>query len=281
MQINGHWIHNLNPYAVKFPNSWPLDGIRWYGVAYLLSFLAGYGLLHLYRRYRRLPLSKEQISSLLTYLICGVIVGGRLGYVLLYDAHTLMARPAEVFYIWHGGMSSHGGFVGVAIALFSFAKRHAFPPLLISDAIVSIAPVGIFLGRLANFINGEAYGRSSSVPWAVIFPQSAPCGKCPITCICPRHPSQIYEALTEGLLLLIVMQISFWSPQRKDSAHGSLTAKFLIIYSLLRIFVEFLREPDAPMIFGFSRGQFYSIFTLLCGVALSCFLRCKGQNCHK
>jgi phosphatidylglycerol:prolipoprotein diacylglycerol transferase len=275
MKINGHWVHDLDPRAIRFPDSWPFDGIRWYGVAYVLGFLAVYLALRLYRSHRRLALGNGQIDSLLTYTIVGTVVGGRLGYVLLYEMNILISDPLEIFRIWHGGMSSHGGFVGIALGICLFSRLHRLPAFTVADAIVSVAPLGIFFGRLANFINGELYGRISDVPWAVIFPAAASDGSCSLA----RHPSQIYEALTEGLLLFGYMQAIFWTRKTKMSFAGYPVAKFLIAYSLLRIFCEFFREPDAPLILGLSRGQFYSIFTLLFGCGLGCFLHRRRRQC--
>ncbi|MDR2341301.1 MAG: prolipoprotein diacylglyceryl transferase [Puniceicoccales bacterium] len=267
MKIDGHWVHDLDPYAIRFPNAWPFDGIRWYGVAYLLGFFAIYSIFRIYRICQRLTLSNEQIDSLLIYLVTGVIAGGRLGYVILYEANVFISDPAEILRIWHGGMSSHGGFIGIALGIYYFSRRHELSTLTVADAVVSVAPLGIFFGRLANFINGELYGRTSSAPWAVIFPQSVSAESYFIA----RHPSQIYEALTEGLLLFIYVQAVFWSKQAKKTFSGYVVAKFLIAYSLLRIFCEHFREPDAPLISGVTRGQFYSIFTLFSGVALAAF----------
>jgi phosphatidylglycerol:prolipoprotein diacylglycerol transferase len=273
MKINGHWVHDLDPHAIRFPDSWPLEGIRWYGVAYLLGFLSVYLTLRFYRFRQRLALSNDQIDSLLTHLIIGVVAGGRLGYVLFYEINMPISDPLEIFRIWHGGMSSHGGFVGVALAICCFSRRHRLPTLTVADAIVSVSPLGIFFGRVANFVNGELYGRVGDVPWAVIFPQAAPPG----SYLPARHPSQIYEALTEGLLLFTYMQLAFWTQKAKNPPAGHLVTKFLIAYSLLRIFCEFFREPDAPLILGIPRGQFYSALTLLFGCGLGYFL-CRKQR---
>ncbi|MDR2677591.1 MAG: prolipoprotein diacylglyceryl transferase [Puniceicoccales bacterium] len=273
MKVNGHWVHDLNPYAIRFPNSWPLDGIRWYGIAYLLGFLSAYLIFHLYRLFRRVMLDKGQIDSLLTHLLIGAVAGGRLGYVLLYEVNVLVCDPLETIHIWHGGMSSHGGFVGVALAIYCFSRRYRLAPLAIADAVVSVAPLGIFFGRVANFINGELYGRASNVLWAVVFPRATSAGNHFIA----RHPSQIYEALAEGLLLFIYVQTIFWIRKTKERFAGNLMSKFLIAYSLLRIFCEHFREPDAPLILGITRGQFYSVFTLFCGCGLTYALRRKWQ----
>ncbi|MDR0727841.1 MAG: prolipoprotein diacylglyceryl transferase [Puniceicoccales bacterium] len=273
MKINGHWVHDLDPYAIRFPDSWPFDGIRWYGVAYLLGFLSTYLIFRLYRSCQRLTLSNDQIDSLLAHIILGTVIGGRLGYVLLYETNVLISDPIEIFRIWHGGMSSHGGFVGTALAIYYFSHRHQLPMFTIADSVVSVAPLGIFLGRMANFVNGELYGRISNVAWAVIFP-GAESGKNYFTA---RHPSQIYEALTEGLLLFACMQTAFWDKKTSKTFAGYLVAKFLVAYSLLRIFCEYFREPDASLIIGVTRGQFYSAFTLFCGFGLW-YILCQKQR---
>ncbi|MDR1457118.1 MAG: prolipoprotein diacylglyceryl transferase [Puniceicoccales bacterium] len=271
MKIDDHWVNDLDPYAIRFPNSWPIEGVRWYGIAYILGFLSVYLIFRLHRFRRRLMLSNDQIDSLITHLVIGAIIGGRLGYIFFYEIDMLISDPIEIFRIWHGGMSSHGGFAGVALSIYWFSKKNQLFVLPIADAVVSVAPLGIFFGRLANFINGELYGRCSNMPWAIIFPGAAINGYYSP----PRHPSQIYEALTEGLLLLANMQICFWAKVQKKTNAGHLVAKFLIIYSLLRIFCEHFREPDAALMLGVTRGQFYSVFTLFCGCGLKYFLRQK------
>jgi phosphatidylglycerol:prolipoprotein diacylglycerol transferase len=251
MKIAGHWVHDLNPVAIPFPSSWPLEGIRWYGIAYVLGFIACRWILVFYGRKQRIGLMKEEIDCLLWHLILGVLFGGRIGYMLLYDWHTFVQCPWEVLRVWHGGMSSHGGIVGAAAGIYIFSKKNALAMLPLADGIVSAAPLGIFFGRIANFINGEVYGRATSVSWGVIFPQAG-------VPIVARHPSQIYEAFAEGLLLFIFLQWRFWTKKRK---HGKLTGEFLITYGILRICCELFREPDAALLLGMTRGQFYS-FTL-------------------
>lgn len=277
MQIGGHWVHRIDPYLVHFPKSWPIGGIFWYGAAYLSSFLLIYFLLLLYGRRGRLPFRKSDLGSFLFHLILGVILGGRLGYILLYEPHYVLHRPAEIFCLWHGGMSSHGGFLGVAIALALFGRRLAVPILVLADLMASLAPLGLFFGRLANFINGEIYGRISHVPWAVIFPRSATSPSMPLFLLEPRHPSQLYEAFLEGLVLLIYCQRRFWHrPRLRD---GLLTAHFLLLYGFFRILVEFFREPDAPPIGWLTRGQFYSLFLLVAGLILVRWLaHTNGEN---
>lgn len=162
-------------------------------------------------------------------------------------------------------MSSHGGFIGVALGIFIFCKRNKFKVLEIGDLVSTIAPIGFFIGRIANFINGELFGNITTVPWGVIFPNSAQCAS-DITMIPARHPSQLYECLLEGALLFVYLQHQLWN--RKSKIPGIITSKFLIAYGILRILTECFREPDAPLIYNMSRGQFYSIFLIIGGFIL-------------
>jgi phosphatidylglycerol:prolipoprotein diacylglycerol transferase len=214
-------------------------------------------------------------------MILGVVLGGRLGYFLLYDFADFLRNPLIFFQVWQGGMASHGGFAGVAVAAIWVARKHQLHPLYLGDLIASVAAPGLLFGRLANFINGELWGRISDVPWAVIFPQSAPTGM-PVQMIPARHPSQIYEAILEGLIPFVYMQWRFWTVRGRgvaDSATvpggrpGHLTGEFLVIYSIGRWIGEFFREPDAGLILGISRGSFYSVFLLACGLGLIAWTR--------
>lgn len=277
MQIRGHWVHQIDPYLVHFPKSWPIGGIFWYGAAYLLSFLLIYCALIAYGKRGRLPFRSSEIGSFLFFLILGVILGGRLGYIILYEPAYVLRSPREIFCLWHGGMSSHGGFLGVSVALLLFSRRGNIPLLQLTDTLASLAPLGLFFGRIANFINGEIYGRVTTVPWAMIFPRSATSPSMPLFLLEPRHPSQLYEAFLEGLVLLIYCQWQFW--RRRRGTPGRLTAQFLILYSLFRIFVEFFREPDADLIGCLTRGQFYSLFLLASGILLHRMLvRIRNEN---
>jgi phosphatidylglycerol:prolipoprotein diacylglycerol transferase len=259
-----HWTHDLSPFLVRFPEGWPLDGIRFYGVAYLLGFAAGIGLLVLYRRKNRSPLRRGAEWDLLTYLLVGVIAGGRIGYVVLYDWPAFAANPLVLFEIWKGGMASHGGMAGVVAAAWLFARRHGLSFLRLGDLLATVAPVGLFFGRIANFVNGELWGRPSGLPWAVVFPGSPPD---PVTGLPePRHPSQLYQAFGEGVLLFAWLQWRFW--RKPDLPAGRIGAEFLLGYGIVRFVTEFARAPDAPLILGLSRGQFYSIPLVLAGLYL-------------
>lgn len=262
-----YWVNHLSPFVIQFTDT---IGIRYYGLAYLLGFVGGAVLLHAYARAGRSRLPAAQISDFIVAIVVGVMVGGRLGSFLLYESwRTLGEDPLALFRVWEGGMASHGGFVGVALAMAWFARSRKLPFLHLSDLIVSVAPLGLLLGRIANFINGELWGKITQVPWAVIFPASAPEGT-PVALIAPRHPSQLYEAALEGALLLAFMQWRFWRTDVVRRAPGRLAGEFLIAYAAVRIFGEIFREPDAgiDLILGLSRGTFYSFFLILVGGVL-------------
>ncbi|MDR2432145.1 MAG: prolipoprotein diacylglyceryl transferase [Puniceicoccales bacterium] len=263
--ILGYYIHSINPFAIKFSERCFIKGIRWYGIFYLLTFGFMSFALNFYSKKNKSLLSGDQNTSFLCYAIIGVIGGGRIGYMLLYCPGIFIHNPLEIFAIWHGGMSSHGGFVGIIIAMVIFCKKNNMPLLSLADICSTIAPFGFLLGRIANFINGELYGKITNVKWAVIFPQSSYVPS-HLSVIPARHPSQLYEACLEGLLLFVYMQIRFWTKEK--IAPGKLSGEFLILYSIFRISMEFFREPDAQLILGMSRGQFYSSFLLLFGIIL-------------
>lgn len=265
-------IHDIDPFFIKFENFGPIEGIRWYGMCYVVSFVLALYMFNLYTRTYRSSLSKDDNVSFITYGIIGVLIGGRLGYMLMYNLDVFLERPLSVFAIWEGGMASHGGFIGMLIAIVIFCKRQKVHVFELCDLCSSIAPAGIFIGRVANFINGELFGKITTVPWGIIFPQSAP-KISRLYDIPARHPSQLYEACAEGLLLFLYMQFRFWFS--KNLSRGQLTGEFLILYSAARIFTEFYREPDASLILGMSRGQFYSIFLIIIGICLIVYARYK------
>jgi len=261
-----YWVHDLSPFVVKFTDTF---GIRYYGLAYLLGFVGGAWLLHIYARAGRSKLPSAQVSDLIIAIVVGVMVGGRLGSFFLYESWRSLAEdPLALFKVWEGGMSSHGGFVGVAVALAWFARSSKLPFLHLSDLIVSVAPLGLMLGRIANFINGELWGKVTTVSWAVIFPDSEP--GTPVSQIAPRHPSQLYEAALEGALLLVMMQWRFWRTDVVQRQPGRLAGEFLIAYAVVRMIGEIFREPDAgiDLILGLSRGTFYSVFLIAAGLVL-------------
>ncbi|MFZ5494117.1 MAG: prolipoprotein diacylglyceryl transferase [Verrucomicrobiota bacterium] len=252
------WVHTPHPFLIRFGENF---GLRYYGLAYVLGFVGAAWLLHRYHRAGRSPIGPAAIWDLMTYLIAGVLAGGRLGYFLFYQPGVLLAEPLALFRVWDGGMASHGGFLGVIIALAVFARRHRVPFLQLGDLVVSTVPLGLGLGRVANFLNGELWGKAADVPWAVVFAQT---GGGHV----PRHPSQLYEAALEGFLLLALMQWRFWHAATVKAPPGRLSGEFLLAYAVARIACELFREPDAGLILGLSRGSFYSLFLATAGVAL-------------
>lgn len=256
-----HWVHDLDPFLIEFWNGF---GIRWYGLAYIAGFLFGIWFLRLCVKKRRSPLNMDQQYTAEAALILAVLVGARLGFELLYNLNGMLHNPLEIVKVWEGGMSSHGGFVAVILAIIWIGWRFQVSPFQFGDLMVPLAPFGLMCGRLANFINGELYGKVSEVPWAIIFPKSS---ALPVHLIAPRHPSQLYEAALEGLLPLIYVQWRFWKTDVQQYP-GRLGGEFLILYSIGRIAAEQFREPDASLIFGMSRGIFYSIFLIGFGLWL-------------
>lgn len=260
-----YWVHDLSPFLIRFPeNPLGLEGIRYYGLSYLLGFFTAWGLLRWYDARNKFAIDADARSSLMTAAIIGVIAGGRIGYMLFYDLDAFLKNPLLILRVDQGGMSSHGGFIGVFLAMVWFAKKYNYSFLQLGDVVVTLAPLGICFGRIANFINGELWGRVTNVSWAMIFPESQPVYDATqgVFVLAPRHPSQLYAAFLEGLLLFLYVQWRFWRTQPKP---GQLGGEFLIGYGVVRIFGELFREPDAALIMGLSRGQFYSIFMILVG----------------
>lgn len=251
--------------------------IRWYALAYLGGLLIGLAL------FRRLiarpalwpagnaPLSRDQAESLLTWMVIGVILGGRLGFVLFYQPGYYLANPGEILQVWSGGMSFHGGFLGVILATIGFCRLHKAPLLPVADGIAAVAPVGLLLGRVANFINGELWGRVTDAPWGMVFPHAGDL---------PRHPSQLYEAALEGALLFILLWI-LATRRGWLKRPGMITGLFFIGYGAARAFVELFREPDAQFFapgnpaghalrftaeYGLTMGQILSLPMILIGL---------------
>ena len=273
-----YWEHNLSPFLIEFPsNPLGLEGIRFYGMAYLCAFLASWVFLKVCSRNNRININNKLTSDLMTYIMIGVILGGRTGYVLLYGFSDFLLNPFYIFKIWEGGMASHGGLLGVLFAILIFTYKNKISFLEISDCIVSIAPFGIFLGRIANFINGELWGKITSFKWAIIFPAS------PLTFseltgyygIQPRHAYPIYASILEGLIPLIYLQLRFW---KSTYTKGQLAGEFIVLYSIMRIISEIFREPDSSLIMGLSKGQFYSIILLFLGFYFLYHLRFKRKT---
>ena len=270
MQINSinYWVHDWSPFLVEFPENFlGIEGIRYYGLSYLFGFIAIGYFLNICNKKGKFRIGAEDRSDLITYIILGSLLGGRLGYVLLYDLKDLLANPFLFFRIDQGGMSSHGGLVGATLSGWLFSKKKKYSFLKLADCITAIGPFCLILGRFANFINGELWGKISTVKWAILFPNS-PMSYSTLTNyfgIQPRHPSQLYAAVTEGMIPLLYVQWRFWFTR---SSGGQIFGEFLILYSIMRIFNELFREPDASLILGLSRGQFYSVFTVIAGLII-------------
>jgi phosphatidylglycerol:prolipoprotein diacylglycerol transferase len=232
--------------------------LRWYGLMYMLSFIIGFFVLRRFAKYRKLNMSTDDLYDLLFYLILGVMIGGRLGYVLFYDLPSYIRAPLSIFAIWQGGMSFHGGFIGMILAAIWITRKKGWNFWEIADLVCAAVPIGLGLGRLGNFINGELYGRVTTVPWAMVFPEGGPM---------PRHPSQLYEALLEGLLLFFILRWFY----RKNFHRGTVFWALLAFYGLFRFLVEFVREPDAQIGFDlgpFTRGQELTFPMLVIGMAM-------------
>lgn len=276
LNLSDYWIHDLSPFLWEFPepySNWGPGGIRWYGIAYLLGFIIAGVILRIAWKKGRSPYDPEQVMNLMTFQILGVLIGGRIGYVLLYQTSKFWQDPLVLLRVWEGGMASHGGFVGVCIATLWYARQSKQSPFPIGDLIVSIVAPGLLFGRIANFINGELWGRTTEVSWGVLFP-NAPGFALSVA----RHPSQIYAAILEGLLPFIYIQWRFWKSDTPSRFPGQLTGEFLLIYSAGRILNELYREPDASLIAGMSRGQFYSIFLALGGILLIYLARKRAKQ---
>ena len=257
------WVHHIDPFLIRFTEDF---GIRYYGLAYLLGFAAATGLLLLYHRHGHSPFGLNAITDLMTAIVFGVLLGGRLGYFLLYQLDTFAADPLAILRVWEGGMASHGGFVGVILALWWWSRRQHIPLLSVSDLVVTTAPAGLLFGRIANFINGELVGKITTVGWAVIFPQNEIDRG--LRQGVPRHPSQLYQAALEGAVLLAYMQWRFWRSPGARGSPGRLSGEFLLAYAVVRMIGEQFREPDASLFFGLSRGTFYSLFLIAGGLYL-------------
>ena len=242
-----YWVHDLDPVAIHFPESWGLRGVHWYGLSYAAGFMVAAYLLGRWRRAGITPLRDTlDESALITAVMVGVIVGGRLGHVFLYARAEFAADPLMAFRVWQGGMASHGGFLGVLLAGLWFARRAKADFFAVGDLLCALAPAGIFFGRLANFVNGELVGDVSGLPWAVIFPHEG---------IEPRHPSQLYEAFAEGLLPLVWVLVRY--PRRLPP--GRLAGEFLLLYSAGRIVCECFRSAEDGYVLGLTAGQFWTL----------------------
>lgn len=267
----------MNPLlTIPFPNIDPVAvhlgpfAIRWYGIAYLAGFLIAWLVLRWLLDRWDTGLTIDDELTILLFAVAGVILGGRLGYVLFYNLAYYAQHPLGVFALWDGGMAFHGALAGVIIAGITAARVLGVPFLTLADAAAVGTPVGLFFGRIANFINGELWGRPSSVPWAVVFPHAGPL---------PRHPSQLYEAALEGLVLLAILLVL--ALVRRRWPRGFLFGVLLTGYGLARITVEFFRQPDVQVGFlpgGLTMGQLLTVPVLLAGVALVIWSLMPGRS---
>ncbi|MBJ7259605.1 MAG: prolipoprotein diacylglyceryl transferase [Chthoniobacterales bacterium] len=292
-----YWVHSIDPFAVQFGGGF---GIRWYGIAYLVAFAAGYSIyLHLAKRGLSV-IPADKVGDFITgCAVFGVLIGGRLGHMLFYNFAGLMRDPLVFFRVWEGGMSAHGGMFGVALYTLWYAWRHQVSWPGLGDNVVVGAALGLVFGRVANFINGELYGRPAMVPWAVKFPQEiyelppeaqreilaraqqtlgGPVGLEQVVALAPespdlraaiadgltpRHPSQLYEGILEGLLLFAIL---WFLRTRVRTANGAITGVFFVGYAILRSIGEMFRNPDYGYVGALTRGQFLSVFIFLLGI---------------
>lgn len=252
---------NIDPVAFELG---PLV-IRWYALAYLLGFLLGWRYcLRMATWDKANRPDQTDIEDFVPWAIVGVILGGRLGYILFYNLDVYMANPLEILKLWQGGMSFHGGMLGVIAALILFPLRRGFNLFRLSDMVAAATPIGLFFGRIANFINGELYGRVTDVPWAMAFPRGGPE---------PRHPSQLYEAALEGAVLFVMLAVLIRIPGIRNRP-GMIAGLFLSAYAFFRFIVEFFREPDAHIGFvidHISMGQILCVPMFMFGAALLAF----------
>ena len=245
--------------------------IRWYALAYLAGIFLGYGYLLKLIAQPGAPMARRHADDMIFYAMLGIILGGRLGYVLFYNFEFYAQKPLSIIRLWDGGMSLHGGVIGVLIAIWYVTRKEKLSFLRFCDYIACVVPIGLFLGRLANFVNGELWGRVAYVPWAIVFPNGGPE---------PRHPSQLYEAGLEGIVMMAVLAFFFW---RTDARYkpGFLFGLAAIVYGLSRFAVEFVREPDVQRqwvvdMTGLSMGQWLTVPMILIGVWL--VLTAKGRR---
>lgn len=255
--------------GVPFPDIDPVIfqigffSLRWYSLAYIVGIIGAWFLARRMSEKKKSVFTVLKIDDFLVWATVGIILGGRLGYVFFYNASYYLEFPLKIFALWQGGMSFHGGLLGVIVAACLFAKKRKIPLLEMSDILVCVAPFGLFLGRLANFSNGELFGRvTHSVPWAIIFPDGGPE---------PRHPSQLYEAALEGVVLFLILNGIFWFSKRLQERTGFLTGLFFFLYGVFRFLLEYTREPDGHLGFiwkNLSMGQILSIPMVLFGIYL-------------
>jgi len=251
-------IHpSIDPVIVSFGTL----QIRWYGLAYVISFLIGIYFIKQINQHYQKKIENKKIDDFFIWAIIGVILGGRIGYILFYQSSSIFTDPLNILYIWKGGMSFHGGLIGITLAALLFSEKYSVNFFQLSDLVSCVAPIGLFLGRLANFINVELYGRVTDFPFAMIYPSID---------LFPRHPSQLYEAFFEGIILFIIL-IYYNKKNYNKNNFGLVTSLFFILYGVVRILIEFLREPDEHIglfLNFFSMGQLLCIPLIIIGVGI-------------
>jgi len=257
-------VHNFDPVLINFG----FLSIRWYSLAYIFGILLGvyWGKYLIKQKFSDTNLSEQNLDDYIIWAVLGIIIGGRLGYVFFYDFNFYFSNVSEIAKVWNGGMSFHGGLIGIIVSSFLFTKKNKISFWSLTDVLACISPIGIFLGRLSNFINGELIGKPTDVSWSFIFPKYDQI---------PRHPSQLYEALLEGFLLFFVMNFLVRKLNKKN---GYLSIIFLITYSSFRIIGEIFREPDQHLgylYFGLSMGTILSFLTISFGIF---FILLKSKN---
>jgi len=308
--VLAYYLHDLNPLIFRIYDN---VGPRWYGLAYVLAFISSYLLFFWLAKRGFADLPAERVGDFITgCALFGVIIGGRLGYVFFYKPEMLR-EPLSILRVWEGGMSSHGGMLGLLLFTFYYSHRHKISWTNLGDNLVVTAPIGLFFGRCANFINGELYGRITNVPWAMQFPKElldhpAEADRAIATCaqidpslttpdaiigavyrqpkvatalrsiLTPRHPSQLYEAFFEGIVLFAVL---WFVRMRTRQPNGVLTGLFFVLYAIFRIVIEYFREPDAALIGPFTRGQFFSFFLIAIGIGFIAFAKTRPTYPNK
>lgn len=263
-----HWTSlGLSPIALQLG---PV-AVRWYSLAYITGILAGWWYLLKLLAQPGAPMARRHADDFVFDATLGVLLGGRIGYVLFYRPDYYLQHPVEIFKLWEGGMSFHGGAAGVLIAILFYCRRKGLSWLRVTDYIACVAPIGLFFGRLANFVNGELWGKPSTVPWAIVFPGAGDV---------PRHPSELYEAGLEGLVLFAILSLLFWKSDARYKP-GFLAGSFVLGYGVFRFIVEFFREPDEQLV-EFARvthlhmGQWLCVPMILVGLYV--VLTAKGRR---
>ncbi|MEX0298843.1 MAG: prolipoprotein diacylglyceryl transferase [Kordiimonas sp.] len=249
--------------------------IRWYSLAYIGGIIFAWWYIRRLSARPGAAMSALHIDDFITWAVFGIILGGRLGYVLFYNFSAYLSDPLAILRLWDGGMSFHGGFAGVFISVIIYCRKHKLDLMRVADVIAIVSPIGLLTGRLANFINGELWGRPTDVAWAMVFPSD--------TYGVPRHPSQLYEAIGEGLILFLVLQYMYHKTRIAKDMPGVIAGTFIAGYGLVRLLVEFVREPDAHigLVAGISRGQILSVpMFLLAAWLFSKGLRYKAEKAN-